>query len=308
MDKITINAPMGLSTVMCSTLIAPAVAFAAAPNEVLGNTSGIDVGVAMGGLVVLGAGAAAAAALTDPSKRREGMMAETGGDEAASVRNYFDTTGFERWNKIYGETEDVNKVQLDIRNGHQQTVDKVIGWLASDDLKGVTVCDAGCGTGSLAIPLALKGASVSASDISSAMVGEAERRFKEQVEGGAKAPSVAPKFDAMGLEECSGKYDLVTCIDVMIHYPKDRVDGMIAHLAGLSSKKLIISFAPKTVAYLILKRIGELFPGPSKATRAYLHDEGDVEAALLAAGFRVKRREMTATSFYFSRLLECERV
>jgi hypothetical protein len=27
-----------------------------------------------------------------------------------SVRSYFNGTGFERWNKIYGETDDVNKV------------------------------------------------------------------------------------------------------------------------------------------------------------------------------------------------------
>ena len=296
------GAAVSTATTAIATL---ASAHAAHANEVAEVAAG--AGFAIGGAVVL-AGAGAALVLTDPSKRRETMMSETGGDEAASVRNYFDTTGFERWNKIYGETEDVNKVQLDIRNGHQQTVDKVLNWLKNDDLNGVTVCDAGCGTGSLAIPLALKGASVSASDISSAMVGEAERRFNEQVAAGAKAPAQAPKFDAMGLEECTGQYDMVTCIDVMIHYPKDRVDGMISHLASLSSKKLIISFAPKTVSYLILKRIGELFPGPSKATRAYLHDEGDVEAALAAAGFRVKRRQMTATSFYFSRLLECERV
>ena len=47
------------------------------------------------------------------------------------------------------------QVQLDIREGHAQTVDKVLGWLGSD-LQGVSVCDAGCGTGSLAIPLALR--------------------------------------------------------------------------------------------------------------------------------------------------------
>ena len=121
-------------------------------------------------------------------------MAETGGDEAASVKNYFDTTGFERWNKIYGETDDVNKVQLDIREGHQQTVDKVLAWVKNDDLEGVTVCDAGCGTGSLAIPLALQGANVSASDISSSMVGEAERRYKELVANGAKAPATSPSL------------------------------------------------------------------------------------------------------------------
>jgi magnesium-protoporphyrin O-methyltransferase len=83
---------------------------------------------------------------------------------------------------------------------------------------------------------------------------------------------------------------------------------MVAHLASLSDRRLIVSFAPNTLAYSILKRIGELFPGPSKATRAYLHKEDDVEAALARAGFKVVKREMTATSFYFSRLLECRRI
>jgi magnesium-protoporphyrin O-methyltransferase len=94
----------------------------------------------------------------------------------------------------------------------------------------------------------------------------------------------------------------------MIHYPQDKVDDMISHLAGLADDRLIISFAPYTVQYAVLKRIGELFPGPSKATRAYLHAESDVEATLKRCGFEVVKREMTATSFYFSRLLEAKRV
>ena len=62
----------------------------------------------------------------------------------------------------------VVQVQLDIREGHAQTVDKVLSWLP-DDLSGVTVCDAGCGTGSLALPLAMRGADVAGFDISQAM-------------------------------------------------------------------------------------------------------------------------------------------
>ena len=267
---------------------------------------GSAVATAVAGVAAIGA-AGAALVLSDPEKRRASMMETTGGDEAASVRDYFDKVGFERWQKIYGETDEVNKVQLDIRQGHQQTVDKILDWLP-ENMEGMTVCDAGAGTGSLAIPLALRGAGVSASDISASMIGEAETRYKQSIEAGAKAPAVAPKFEALGLEECSGEYDVVSCIDVMIHYPDDRVSAMVAHLASLSKKKLIVSFAPKTLAYSVLKRIGELFPGPSKATRAYLHDEGEVEAALEKAGFRVTRRQMTATSFYFSRILECERV
>ena len=258
------------------------------------------------GVAAIGA-AGAALVLTDPSKRRASMMETTGGDEAASVRDYFDKVGFERWQKIYGETDEVNKVQLDIREGHQKTVDKILDWLP-ENMDGMTVCDAGAGTGSLAIPLAHRGAGVSASDISASMIGEAETRYNQSIAAGAKAPAVAPKFEALGLEECTGEYDVVSCIDVMIHYPDDRVAAMVGHLASLSKKKLIVSFAPKTLAYSILKRIGELFPGPSKATRAYLHDEGEVEEALEKAGFRVTRRQMTATSFYFSRILECERV
>ncbi len=60
------------------------------------------------------------------------------------------------------------QVQLDIREGHAQTVSKVLAWLP-EDLSGVSVCDAGCGTGSLALPLALRGADVSGFDISQAM-------------------------------------------------------------------------------------------------------------------------------------------
>ena len=42
----------------------------------------------------------------------------------------------------------VNKVQLDIRQGHAQTVDKVLKWFDEEgSLEGVAVADCGCGTG-----------------------------------------------------------------------------------------------------------------------------------------------------------------
>ena len=85
------------------------------------------------------------------------------------------------------------------------------------------------------------------------------------------------------------------------------MSAMVSKLGSLAKKRMIISFAPKTWYYDILKKIGELFPGPSKTTRAYLHTEEDVRKALKAAGFTVKRTEMTGTSFYFSRLLEAVR-
>jgi hypothetical protein len=53
----------------------------------------------------------------------------------------------------------------------------------------------------------------------------------------------------------------VTSTEVMT---QEKADAMIAHLASLAEKRLILSFAPYTPYYAVLKRIGELFPGPSK--------------------------------------------
>ncbi len=109
------------------------------------------------------------------------------------------------------------------------------------------------------------------------------------------------------LESLSGSYHTVICLDVLIHYPQEKADEMISHLCSLAQSRIILSFAPKTCALTILKKIGSFFPGPSKATRAYLHREADVVRILENNGFSVQRQAMTKTRFYFSRLLEATR-
>jgi len=222
-------------------------------------------------------------------------------DDKTEVREYFNTEGFNRWNKIYSDSDDVNSVQLDIRTGHDQTIQKILKWIKDDgDIAGKSVCDCGCGVGSLAIPLAQMGAKISASDISDSMANEAARRAKEM--------RLKAKFYTSDLESVSGKYDTVTCVDVAIHYPTEKMAEMVGHLCSLSTDRVIISFAPKTWYYSLLKKVGELFPGPSKTTRAYLHEEQVVRDALAKAGLKVAREEMTGTNFYFSRLLEAKRL
>ena len=243
---------------------------------------------------------------TKKNSSRAAQAAEKGGNEKESVKAYFNEVGFERWSRIYSDSDDVNKVQRDIREGHAITVDKVLAWLQPDARAGTSICDAGCGTGSLAIPLALKGAAVTATDISAAMAGEAEKRYKDAISspGAPPAPPVAPTFEAKCLEDVEGKYDVVCCIDVLIHYPQEKVDEMLGNLASRAGRKIVVSFAPSTPYYEVLKRVGELFPKGAKATRAYLHKEEDVEAALQRKGWKVVRKEMTGTKFYFSRLFE----
>ena len=224
-------------------------------------------------------------------------------NDKAIVKDYFNQKGFDRWRRIYGVTDDVNKVQKKIRQGHQQTIDTVVGWLKDDgNLADLSICDAGCGVGSLSIPLAEAGATVWASDISAKMVGEAKEKAESALGNTNKI-----SFTVEDLEALTGKYHTVICLDVLIHYPTKDAAKMIAHLASLAESRLILSFAPKTYLLSALKKVGEFFPGPSKTTRAYQHKESEIIAILQENGFKIKRTGMTSVSFYYSRILEAVR-
>ena len=224
--------------------------------------------------------------------------------EKQEVKGYFETTGFDRWNRIYSDSDDVNKVQRNIRIGHQKTVVNVLTWLQEQgQLESRSFCDAGCGVGSLTLPLAQLGAgSIAASDLSEAMVQEAERRAGEE--------GIAPgriQFLASDLESLSGRFNTVVCLDVFIHYPQAPAEEMVRHLASMAEQHLIVSFAPYTPLLALLKGIGQLFPGPSKTTRAYTLKETGIVKAAEAAGFVLKRRSLNKAPFYFSRLLAFEK-
>ena len=235
------------------------------------------------------------------------MSTETATETAAEkavVQAYFNSTGFERWNRIYSDSSEVNRVQRNIRIGHQKTVDNVLAWLQEQgNLAGRSFCDAGCGVGSLTLPLAQLGAgSIAASDLSAAMVQEAERRANE---AGVQKGQIS--FLASDLESLSGRFNTVVCLDVFIHYPQQPAEEMVRHLASMAEQHLIVSFAPYTPLLALLKGIGQLFPGPSKTTRAYTLKEAGIVKAAEEAGFALKRRSLNKAPFYFSRLLAFEK-
>tara|TARA_B100000579_G_scaffold139745_1_gene113597 strand:+ start:6504 stop:7205 length:702 start_codon:yes stop_codon:yes gene_type:complete len=222
-------------------------------------------------------------------------------NEKAEVTKYFNGTGFDRWNRIYSESNDVNKVQKNIRIGHKKTVDDVLNWLQEDkNIKVKSFCDAGCGVGSLSIPLAKLGAkSIYLSDISEAMVDETRRRANE-----AGLDLNKMSFQVSDLENLKGTFNVVICLDVFIHYPQREAEEMVKHLCHLSDERLIVSFAPYTPLLALLKSIGQLFPGPSKTTRAYTLKESGIVEAAKQSGFKVVRSKLNQAPFYFSKLIE----
>ena len=225
--------------------------------------------------------------------------------EKNEVKNYFNGTGFERWNRIYSKSNEVNTVQKNIRLGHQKTVDDVINWIQKyPELSKATFCDAGCGVGSLTIPLLKSGIKdIQVSDISSSMIEETRERIKK-----AGLNSNKIKFKVCDLEQLKGSFDFVICLDVFIHYPQSVAEEMVKHLCDLSRSKLIVSFAPYTPFLAILKNIGKMFPGPSKTTRAYTLKENGIISAAKEKGFVVVQKKLNQAPFYFSKLIEFQKI
>lgn len=112
-------------------------------------------------IITLALGGASAFAPQASNQKTFVSLQESSVDDKTEVREYFNTEGFNRWNKIYSESDEVNSVQLDIRDGHGQTIQKILNWCEADgDIDGKSVCDCGCGVGSLAIPLAQMGKTI----------------------------------------------------------------------------------------------------------------------------------------------------
>ena len=225
--------------------------------------------------------------------------------EKIEVKDYFNGKGFDRWRRIYSKSDDVNTVQKNIRIGHQKTVDDVIEWVTRySENDRSSFCDAGCGVGSLTVPLLKLGVrELQASDISNEMIKETKRRIKEEGLSLKKT-----KFQVCDLEKLEGSYDYVICLDVFIHYPQNVAEEMVKHLCDLSKSKLIVSFAPYTPLLAILKNIGKLFPGPSKTTRAYTLKEYGIINAAKTKGFVVVQKKLNQAPFYFSKLIEFKKL
>ena len=76
---------------------------------------------------------------------------------------------------------------------------------------------------------------MSASDISDSMAVEAGRRASEMGIENAK-------FYTSDLESVTGKYNTVTCVDVAIHYPTEKMAEMVA---SRSAEKTLAGVMPK---------------------------------------------------------------
>lgn len=213
------------------------------------------------------------------------------------LRNYFDGTGFERWNAIYGD-QPLSRVRRTIRTGHTAMLDLAQNWLC--ELLGTTdahILDAGCGTGLFTVALAQLGFRVTAIDLAPQMAHATQQA--------ALAAGVSQRVTCIAgdLEQVEGRFDAVVCFDVLIHYPRSEFARMCAVLTARAERAVLLTHAPYEPLLALLHWVGGHFPGAHRRTNIQLVPEATVRAALAAQHMPVQRAAQVRSGFYHVNLV-----
>lgn len=225
-------------------------------------------------------------------------------ERRAWLHEYFDRTAAAAWATLTSDSQ-VSWVRRTVREGRERMRHTLSGFLP-DDLTGMRVLDAGCGTGVQAVELARRGASVVAIDLSPTLVGLAETRSAGKFDRGTIEWRSGDMLDAQ-----LGSFDYVVAMDSLIHYRMTDMLDAYAALAARTRVALAVTFAPRTPLLATMHAVGSLFPRGDKAPaiepvamRPLLN--GIARDARLS-GWVASRTHRVESGFYTSQALELVR-
>jgi magnesium-protoporphyrin O-methyltransferase len=216
------------------------------------------------------------------------------------IEKYFDRTAAQAWAQLTSDAK-VSRVRATVRAGREQMRTKLLSWLPSD-LRGRRILDAGCGTGTLAVEAARRGADVVAVDLSPTLIALAQERTPIGLIG-------TIEFIAGDMfHSAPGRFDHIVAMDSLIHYQAPDAVQVLDGLASRADSSLLFTFVPKTRALEAMHLIGRLFPRGDRAPAI----EPVAEAALLAqihaaAGlmqWTPGRTQRISSGFYTSQAME----
>ncbi len=218
------------------------------------------------------------------------------------LETYFDRTAFDAWKTLTTDAP-VSGIRATVRAGRTAMREMLLGWLPGD-MTGLHLLDAGCGTGALAVEAALRGAHVTAIDISGQLVGIARERAPADLEGGQIDWCVGDMLDPR-----LGAFDHVIAMDSLIHYPQADIVATIAALAARTRRSIAFTFAPRTPALTVMHTVGKLLPRADRAPAIIPVAAASLSTAFVAAlpGWGQPRCERISGGFYKSQALELVR-
>jgi magnesium-protoporphyrin O-methyltransferase len=215
------------------------------------------------------------------------------GETRDRVETYFDRTATQTWERLTSH-EKVSRIRETVRKGRDQMRALMLSRLPTD-LRGARILDAGCGTGAMAAELALRGAQVTAVDISPQLIDIAKRRLH---------PALATQVDFHAgdmSDPALGRFDFALAMDSLIYYRDADIGRVIGNLAARTAQGIVFTVAPRTPLLMVMWHAGKLFPRSDRSPTMVPH-----EAARLAKhcpGNLTKIGRITS-GFYISECLE----
>lgn len=225
-------------------------------------------------------------------------------ERRSEIETYFDRTAAAAWSKLTSDAP-VSGIRATVRAGRERMRATLLGFLPTD-LRGLRLLDAGCGTGALAVEAARRGADVTAVDISPTLISIARERLPDQI-GEGRVRFIAGDM----MDQRLGTFDHVVAMDSLIHYSLPDMVKMLGQLAGMSTRGVHFTYAPRTPALALMHMAGKLFPRSDRSPRIVPHAPACLHQAVARsqalAGWRTGRSTRIATGFYISQAQELTR-
>jgi magnesium-protoporphyrin O-methyltransferase len=220
------------------------------------------------------------------------------------IETYFDRTAAQAWARLTSDAP-LGRVRASVRRGRDNMRELLLSWLP-DDLRGMRVLDAGCGTGTFAVAAAQRGARVLAIDLSPTLVDLARERH------GATHGEGAIDFRSGDmLDPALGSFDYVIGMDSLIHYqPADAV-RVLNGLAQRTRISMIFTFVPSNPLLATMRAAGKLFPRGDRSPAVVPVTESSLRALFAKddelLGWTCLRTQRVASGFYTSQAMQLSR-
>jgi magnesium-protoporphyrin O-methyltransferase len=228
------------------------------------------------------------------------MSSATYENRRSEIETYFDRTAMAAWARLTSSAP-VSGIRATVRRGRDNMRNLLLSWLP-EDMSGLTLLDAGCGTGALALEAAARGAAVTAIDLSPQLVALAAERA-----GGARIKFCSGDMTDPAL----GRFDYVVCMDSVIHYRVEDAIAALGRLAARTERAVLFTFAPRTPVLGTMLTVGKMFPRGDKSPSIEPQSEAKLRKTLATdqkfAGFAAARSARITSGFYFSQAMELKK-
>ena len=223
-------------------------------------------------------------------------MTDTYDHRKGELETYFDRTASDTWKALTSDAP-VSKVRQTVRAGRDAMRETLLSWLP-EDMTGLRLLDAGCGTGALSIEAAERGAQVVGIDIAGSLIEIAKARTPEHL-----TERIAFMTGDM-LSPDLGRFDHVGAMDSLIHYAPADVVRTVAILGERTRGTMAFTYAPRTPALTVMHTVGKLFPRGDRSPRIVPVSRDDLMERLardpLLDDWREVRTERIKSGFYQS--------